>query len=61
MKIKHEEIVEMLGSVKLPGSAYNFHRLLNAEEKSRIASVITQEVNQWIHDRLAGNPRDTQA
>ena len=54
MKLKHEQVVEWLGKVRLQGSEYNFHRLLNDEEKSRIASIVTQEMNQWLHKTLVG-------
>lgn len=59
MKIKHEEVVEMLSAVKLRGSQYNFHRLLNTEEKNAIASVLTEGFNSWLHIALTQGPKST--
>ena len=48
MEITHQQVVEWLGKVKLQGSQYNFHRLLNADEKGKIAGAILPEINRAI-------------
>ena len=43
-----EELDALLQQVKLPGSSYNTHALLNAEQRGRIVAALLPEINHRI-------------
>lgn len=43
-----EELDALLQQARLPGSQYNFHRLLNPEERNAISRVLLPEIQKRI-------------